>query len=246
MDKTKEEFVQFIRHAMMDKSSNEFIEFYQFLINCFVRADSNMDGQVSIDEFDQLIEEAAYLPRKHGFAPKSKDLYATDDARKEARDKLFKEMDSNHDGHITFEEWLAFAFKHIGEKLSLLNKDLLGGKEATKDEFVAFSKKAVDRSTPEYRELFCFLLKCFFDADKDYDGAVQPLEFDAMIEMAAATPRRLGLAPATSSLYKTDAERVEKRREYFRTMDTNNDGNISFDEWLQYVIDHMIAKIAKM
>lgn len=247
MDKTKEEFVQFIRHAMTDKSSNEFIEFYQFLINCFVRADSNMDGQVSIDEFDQLIEEAAYLPRKHGFAPQTKDLYSTDEARKEARQKLFNEMDSNKDGHITFEEWLAFAFKHINEKMHLLSKDFLGGKEANKDEFVAFIKKATaDKSSPEYKELFYFLLKCFVDADKDYDGAVQPKEFDAMIEMAAATPRRLGLAPQTSALYKTDNERLEKRKEFFRVMDTNNDGNISFDEWLKYATDHIIEKIAKV
>ncbi|KAK2147478.1 hypothetical protein LSH36_550g01005 [Paralvinella palmiformis] len=243
MEKTKEEFVQFIRHAMMDKNSNEFIEFYQFLINCFIRADSNMDGQVSVDEFDQLIEEAAHLPRKHGFAPKTSDLYPTDEARQEARAKLFREIDSNQDGHITFDEWLEFTFRHVTRKLHLVDKDLLAGDEATKDEFVAFIQKANDRTTPEYRELFHFLLKCFVDADKDHDGAVQPVEFDAMIEMATAAPRRLGLAPNWSSLYETNDDRVEKRKEIFNAMDANGDGNISFDEWLKYVTEHIVGKV---
>ena len=231
----------------MDRNSNEFIEFYQFLINCFVRADSNMDGQVSIAEFDQLIEEAAYLPRKHGFAPKSSELYPTDEARIEARAKLFQEIDANQDGHITFEEWLEFSLKHVAGKMPLLGKDMMVSNDTTKGEFVAFIKQATsDQTSPEYRELFCFLLKCFVDADKDRDGAVQPLEFDAMIEMAAATPRRLGLAPQTNTLYKSDAERLEKRKEFFRTMDINNDGNISFDEWLQYVNEHVISKVAQL
>jgi hypothetical protein len=66
MEKTKIEFLHFIRHAMQDKTrkSNEFVELYQFLLGCFVRADANLDGQVTVDEFDGMIEVAAALPRK--------------------------------------------------------------------------------------------------------------------------------------------------------------------------------------
>ena len=66
MDKTKEEYIHFIRHAMLDKSrkSNEFIELYQFLLGCFVRADANLDGQVTVDEFDVMVEVANELPRR--------------------------------------------------------------------------------------------------------------------------------------------------------------------------------------
>jgi len=43
--------VQFHQHHAMDgqDTQTQFIEFYQFLINCFVRADTNLDGQVSED-----------------------------------------------------------------------------------------------------------------------------------------------------------------------------------------------------
>ena len=34
---------------------------------------------------DALVDEAAHLPRKLGFAPKNEDIYPTDDARKAAR-----------------------------------------------------------------------------------------------------------------------------------------------------------------
>ncbi len=33
--------------------------------------------------------------------------------------------------------------------------------------FSRFIKKAVDKGTPEYRQLYFFLLKCFVEADSD-------------------------------------------------------------------------------
>ncbi len=46
-------------------------------------------------------------------------------------------------------------------------QDYLGGtsKDVTKEEFVAFIKKATDKKTPEYRQLYFFLLKCFQEGD---------------------------------------------------------------------------------
>ena len=44
-----------------------------------------LNFQLSIDAMDALVDEAAHLPRKLGFAPKNEDVYATDDARKAAR-----------------------------------------------------------------------------------------------------------------------------------------------------------------
>jgi len=246
MDKTKEEFVQFIRHATQDPSSNEYIELYQFLMGCFIRADADMDGQVSKSEFDVMIDEAAALTIKHGLAPKLEDQFPNDAARKEARAKQFKAMDSNGDGSITFEEWLSFALADIKDKIKGLSKDLLSGKEGTKEEFVAFVKKTTDKTSPEFRELYYFLVKCFVDADKDRDGAIQQSEFDQMIEVAAAAPRRHGLAPTTASLYKTDADRQAARAKEFKDMDSNGDGNISYDEWLGYCFSHIIGKVASL
>ena len=39
-------------------------------------------------------------------------------------------------------------------------------------------------------------------------------------------------------------ERLQKRKEYFKTMDTNKGGTISFDEWLTYAYDHIVGKVA--
>jgi len=48
MEKTREEFVVFIRQAINDRDSVAFHELYQFLVNCFLRADSAMTGQVKL------------------------------------------------------------------------------------------------------------------------------------------------------------------------------------------------------
>ena len=81
---------------------------------------------------------------------------------------MFNKMNTAKSGYITMEEWVNFALEHITGKVSGLPKDILGGSssDVTKDEFLAFVKKAVQKGTPEYRELYFFLLKCFVDADQ--------------------------------------------------------------------------------
>ena len=246
MDKTKEEFSRFIKQAMEDKNSDAFIELYSFLLGCFVRADTDMDGKVTMGDFDSLIEEAAALPRRYGYAPQAKEMYATDVDRKAARAMMFMQMNIAKDGYITLEEWVGFSLKHIMSKVNTLSKDILAGQNVTKEEFLDFIKKAVNKSNPEYRELYFFLLKCFTDADQKRIGGVDPQGFDAMIEEAAAAPRRFGLAPSSSAMFSSDAERLAKRTEYFKTMDVNNDGTISFDEWLNYAVTHIIGKVATL
>jgi len=246
MEKTKEEFVRFVRHAMEDESSDAFVQLYSFLVGCFVRADTDLDGKVYIGDFDAMIEEAAALPRRYGYAPASKDMYPTDLDRRSARSQMFLAMNTAKDGYITLEEWIQFSRNHIMSKVGSLSKDILAGHNATKEEFEDFIKKAVNKSTPEYRDLYFFLLKCFVDADKDRDGAVLPAEFDRMIEVAAAAPRRFGLAPPSSTMFKSDAERLATRIEYFKTMDINDDGTISFDEWLNYATSHIVGKVATL
>ena len=98
MDKSREEFIVFVRTAVNDRESVAAQELYQFLTSCFLRADANLDGRVEIDEFDQLIEEAAALPRRYGFAPKSEDMYPSEALRKEARKQMFYDMDRDGKG----------------------------------------------------------------------------------------------------------------------------------------------------
>ena len=207
MDKTREEFIVWIRQASADPKSGAYNELYQFLVSCFVRADVNLDGQVELSEFDALIEEAAELPRRYGYAPKSSDLYGTDGLRKAARAKQFLDMDTDNAGYITLDKWIKYATTHIAGKVTNLPKDYLGGtaSDVTKDEFIRFIRKSVDRNTAEYRELYFFLLKTFQDGDENRTGEVGPVAFDKMIEAAALAPRRFDLAPKSSAMFANDA-----------------------------------------
>lgn len=201
---------------------------------------------VYADKFDPLVEEAVVLPRMYGFAPKAEDIFSSVQARIEGRAQQFKTMDTDKNGYITLEEWIKFAINHIMGKVTQLPKDVLTGKVAdvTKADFVTFIKKAVDKSTPEYRELYFFLLKTFQKGDVNMNGTVDPVAFDLMVEDAVAAPRRFGLAPSTEEMFSSDADRLEKRKADFMKMDNNGDGEISFNEWLDYAYNHIVAKVA--
>ena len=204
-DKTREEFIVWIRLAMNDRESGAYEELYQFLTSCFVRADTDKDGKVTMNHFDNLIEEAAELPRMYGYAPKSDAMYSSEPLRKAARAKQFKDMDIKGLGYITLNQWIRFAIEHIVKKYVQLPKDYLSGAagNVSKEEFLAFIKKAVNTETQEYQELYYFLLRTFQAGDKEGYGEVAPAEFDDMIECAAQAPRRFGLAPKTEEMFKT-------------------------------------------
>jgi hypothetical protein len=245
MDKTKEEFAIFLHQAMNDHSSPAYEELYHFLVNCFVHADVNFDGKVTIDNFDGLVEMSATPPRKLGFAPKTADFYPNESVRKEARAKMFKEISKT--GYISLEQWVSWATKHIGEKQKTI-KDFLSGhsKDVTKAEFSAFLKKAVNKGTPESKQLYFFLLECFQEGDHNMNGAVDPVAFDKMVEAAARAPRALGLAPKTKDIFPTDAVRLSKRAELFAQMDTDHSGLISLNQWLEFAHKHIMQKVASL
>ena len=245
MDKTKAEFVRLIRYAAADDKTDAAAELSNFLTRCFVRADSDFDGKVFIDQFDDLVEEAAALPRKYGYAPQASDMYPTAEARKAARAQMFRDMNTHHAGFITLAEWLDYSLKHIKGKAKALPKDYLEG-ACTKDEFITFIKKAVKKSNPEFKELYFFLLAIFTDADSNHDGAVSYRGFDHMIELAAAAPRKHGLAPPSNVMFKTESDRLAKHLGIFKRLDTNADNNISFDQWLNYALTHIMGKVANL
>merc|ERR1712241_882102 len=242
--KTREEFIVWIRLAINDRECGAYEELYQFLTSCFVRADMDLDGRVTMAHFDNLIEEAAELPRMYGYAPKSEAMYSSSPLRIAARQKQFKELDDAGRGYITLNQWVRFAIEHIVGKYVQLPKDYLSGAagNVSKDEFIQFVKKAVDTNTQEYQELYYFLLRTFQAGDKGGYGEVAPAEFDEMIECAAAAPRRFGLAPSTSEMFKSEQARLINRMTLFSQMDTTSTGKITFDGWLNYALEHIMAK----
>jgi len=243
--KTREEFIVWIRLAINDRECGAYEELYQFLTSCFVRSDSDKDGRVTVAHFDDMIEEAAQLPRMYGYAPKSEDMFSNANLRKAARASQFKQMDTKGTGYITLNQWIRFAIDHIMKKYIQLPKDYLSASAAdvTKEEFIAFIKKAVDTNSQEYKELYYFLLRTFQAGDKGGYGEVEPAEFDEMIECAAAAPRRFGLAPPTSEMFKSEQARLINRMTLFSQMDTTSTGKITFDGWLNFAMEHIMGKV---
>jgi len=245
-DKTREEFIVWIRLAMNDRESGAYEELYQFLTSCFVRADTDKDGKVTMNHFDNLIEEAAVLPRRYGYAPKTEDMFPNKSAREAARAKQFKAMDVEGVGYITLNQWIRFATEHILGKLHHIPKDVLTGKadDITKQEFIDFVKKAINPRNEEHKELYHFLVRTFQAGDVSGYGEVGPAEFDEMIECAAAAPRRFGLAPKTEDMFKSKGERFVQRVKEFSQINTQSTGKISFDEWLDFALNHIAGKAA--
>jgi hypothetical protein len=48
-------------------------------------------NKVTVDMMDSLVEEAAALPRRYGFAPKNEEMYSSDAQRKAARYQFDKQ-----------------------------------------------------------------------------------------------------------------------------------------------------------
>jgi hypothetical protein len=117
MEKSKDEFVAFIKAAVADAGSAAGVELHNFLVATFNKAAGGA-GQVDLAAMDGLVDDAAALPRKLGFAPKNEDIYPTDDARKAARATLFNVISSS--GSISLDQWIKWATSHIAAKAPAL------------------------------------------------------------------------------------------------------------------------------
>merc|ERR1711973_839104 len=76
-NKSKEDFIWFVKKAVQDYKSYSYSEMYHCLLKMFVDADTNKDGLVSKSSFSKLIDAAASLPRAYGYAPEDSELYKT-------------------------------------------------------------------------------------------------------------------------------------------------------------------------
>ena len=74
-NKSKEDFIWFVKKAVTDKKSYSHTELYHSLLKLFVDADTNRDGLVSKASFSKLIDAAAAMPRAYGYAPPDNELY---------------------------------------------------------------------------------------------------------------------------------------------------------------------------
>jgi len=232
---SKSDFDFFMVRALANSNDDCYIELYNILLRAFVNADADFDGAVSVEEFDGMIEAAAALPRKFGYKWWNEENCPDEATRKTVRADLFKVIDANGDGGISFDEWLDFALKHYKNVTASLPKSL---DDEEKDAFVGVCKKGSEAGSAEHRRLYWFHWKCFQAADADRDGMVSGDEFGKMIDMATSAQKRIGL----EVVFASDNERAEM----FKKMDDNGDGAISFDEWLAFSLEHIIAKVAAL
>ena len=195
MNMKRSEFISFCKAATKDRQSPEYDLLYRFLLHCFVTGDGDCDGKVSFDEFNMMIEQAAFTVRRLGLAPSTANMFKTPAARDASRMKMFNDMDVNGQGYIAFEDWLDYTTDHIIRKVAsvpdyLMNPSADPNMNGSMDQFLAFMEVATsNRDSLEFRELYTFLLDCFVQADQDCDGKVSLHEFDAMVEVAAELPR---------------------------------------------------------
>jgi len=220
----KDEFIFFMKRAVEDSVNDSYIELYNVLLRAFAKADVDYDGKVSEEEFPGMQTAAASLPSKFGFG-----WWGGNPS------ELFKKIDDNGDGAISFDEWLSYAMQQYKAEVAALPK---AAYEMEKDDFVKLVKEAQDTATPAYKQLYWFHWKCFQAADADRDGMVSDDEFGKMIDMATKNQKRLGLpAPYSSS---------NECAEAFKAMDANGDGHISFDEWLEFSMKNVLSLVAAL
>merc|ERR1712133_109623 len=162
-NKSKEDFIWFVKKAVQDQKSYSHSELYHSLLKLFVDADTNRDGLVSKASFSKLIDAAAAMPRAYGYAPDDSDLYKTDAEKDAARQKMFDSMDLKSTGVITFDEWLKFCQEHIAAKTATMDPHPIID-HGSVDEYKKFIKAAIcPTPCPQQVELYCYMLEIFTD-----------------------------------------------------------------------------------
>ena len=165
-NKSKEDFIWFVKKAVQDKKSHSHSEMYHSLLKLFVDADTNKDGLVSKASFSKLIDAAASMPRAYGYAPADSDLYKTDADKDAARQ--FDSMDLKATGVITFDEWLKFCREQIAAKTATMDPHPIID-QGSVGEYKKFIETAINKTdSPEAVELYWYMLEIFTDHDNDW------------------------------------------------------------------------------
>merc|ERR1712098_957070 len=221
-NKSKEDFIWFVKKAVQDKKSYSYSELYHSSLKIFVDADTNRDGLVSKASFSKLIDAAASMPRAYGYAPADSDLYKTEEEKNIARQKMFDSMDLKATGVITFDEWLKFCREHIAAKTATMDPHPIID-QGTVDEYKKFIETAINKSDSiEAVELYWYMLEIFTEHDLEKEGSVKLDNFSPMMHEFLSTPVKLGLKTPSKDEYET----------LFKKYDPRNDGRLTVDEWM--------------
>merc|ERR1711915_487773 len=231
-NKSKEDFIWFVKKAVQDKKSYSYSELYHSLLKIFVDADTNRDGLVSKASFSKLIDAAASMPRAYGYAPADSDLYKTDADKDAARAKMFDSMDLKATGVITFDEWLKFCREHIASKVATMDPHPIID-QGSVEEYKKLIETAINKpDSTEAVELYWYMLEIFTEHDLEKTGFVKLETFPTMMHEFLVTPVKHGLTTPSKDTYET----------LFKKYDPRNDGILTVDEWMSLAKEEIYKK----
>merc|ERR1712025_1184797 len=231
-NKSKEDFIWFVKKAVQDQKSHSHAEMYHSLLKLFVDADTNKDGLVSKSSFSKLIDAAASLPRAYGYAPVDSELYKTEAEKDAARQKMFDSMDLKSTGVITFDEWLKFCREHIAAKTATMDPHPIID-HGSVEEYKKFISAAIgNSSSSEAVELYWYMLEIFTEHDLQKEGFVKMDNFSTMMHEFLSTPVKHGLKTPSKDEYET----------LFKKYDPRNDGRLTVDEWMSLAKEEVYKK----
>mmetsp|Transcript_68132 Transcript_68132/g.154181 ORF Transcript_68132/g.154181 Transcript_68132/m.154181 type:complete len:387 (-) Transcript_68132:205-1365(-) len=254
----KGQFIKFVLAvANGGKDSKEYKHLYHFLLKCFTDADNNFDGRLGYLEFETLIDAAAFLPRRFGYAPSTPELYSSDFDRVKQRLALFnglkpkKAWNINKQGsqydYISFNMWLHYAMTHIREKAVLLKDESPRSKlEGTRDVVQEFLAACQNRKSREYKEFYHVVLKCFVDSDKDMDGLIDMKSFYDLLEVMIGIPGIRALVPTADDKVSSVEHLRKVRQNIFRNLPHEFPGYITFDTWLDFMYTQLTEKVSPL
>merc|ERR1711989_252973 len=212
-NKSKEDFIWFVKKAVQDQKSYSYSEMYHCLLKMFIDA-------------------AASLPRAYGYAPEDSELYKTEAEKDAARQKMFDSMDLKATGVITFDEWLKFCREHIAAKTATMDPHPIID-QGSVDEYKKFIQTAISKSdSSEAVELYWYMLEIFTEHDQEKTGFVKIDTFPSMMHSFLETPVKHGLETPSKDIYET----------LFKKYDPRNDGRLTVDEWMTLAKEEVYKK----
>ena len=105
--------------------------------------------------------------------------------------------------------------------------------EMTKEEYLKLSTDVKERKPEAIKAAYFHLLTIYQSADLDRDGKVSKEEFNTMLDSTLRVTKNLGI--------NLQFDIKESNEKVFEEIDENNDGSISFDEWLGFAIPKIIV-----
>merc|ERR1711970_1597921 len=233
-NKSKEDFIWFIKRAISDRKSTSHAELYHGLVKMFVEADTNNDGLVSKDSFSKLVEMAASIPTMYGDVPLGSEK--TPEEKEKFRQQMFDTMDNKKTGVITFDEWYKFSIEYIAAKTATIAAHPILD-HGNKEEFTKFLITAIQPGTAEHTELYWYLVELFVDNDTNKGGIVTKRAFPAMVDKMIAMPKKLGILHPDQELYEDDeSKRLARQEQLFVAANPRGDDKMTLDEWSKFAM----------